>query len=109
VGTVGGLIALKGVLTRGVLGRTLRVIGLGLLARAAANVPPRRLVDLRTGARDIPVQTEADEAQEKVGQKAPADTEAVPVDELASSASAPKPSIKSTTKTRSSPRRRPRQ
>jgi BON domain len=108
VGTVGGLIALRGIRTRGRVGKGLRVIGLGLLARAAANVPPRRLVDLGTAARDIPVQTEADEVQKRPGQGTPADPEAARADELVSSESASKPSTKSTTRTKSILRRRPR-
>lgn len=56
VGTVGGLIALKAARTRGPAGRALSVLGVGLLARAATNMPPRRLVRLGAGERAIEVQ-----------------------------------------------------
>jgi uncharacterized membrane protein len=56
VGTVGGLIALKAARTKGPAGRTLSVLGMGLLARAATKRAPRRLVGLGEGRRAIEVQ-----------------------------------------------------
>lgn len=56
VGTIGGLVALKGIRNKGPVGRTLTLAGLGLLVRAATNLPPRRLVDLGSGRRGIDVQ-----------------------------------------------------
>lgn len=56
VGTIGGLLALKAARTKGPAGRTLSVLGLGLVARAASNLPPRRLVGLGAGPRVIDVQ-----------------------------------------------------
>jgi uncharacterized membrane protein len=56
LGTMGSVLAFKGVRTRGPGGRALSVVGLGLLARAATNLPPRRLVGLGAGRRAIDVQ-----------------------------------------------------
>lgn len=56
VATIGGLVALKGIRSRGPVGRALAVAGVGLLARAVTNVPPRRLVELGSGRRGIEVQ-----------------------------------------------------
>jgi uncharacterized membrane protein len=56
MGTIGGILAFQGARTRGPGGKALSVIGLGLLARAATNLPPRRLVGLGAGRRAIDVQ-----------------------------------------------------
>jgi uncharacterized membrane protein len=56
VGSAGGLMALKGSRIRGATGKALRVVGLGLIARAASNIPPRRLVGLGAGERAIEVE-----------------------------------------------------
>jgi uncharacterized membrane protein len=56
LGSVGGLIVLKGVRTRGRAGKALTIVGLGLLARAAANLPPRKLVRLGSGRRATEVE-----------------------------------------------------
>jgi uncharacterized membrane protein len=51
VGSAGGIMALKGSRTRGVAGKAMRAVGLGLLARAASNIPPRHLGGLGAGRR----------------------------------------------------------
>ena len=56
VGTVGGLLAVKGSRTGGVSGKVLSVIGFGLLARAASNFPARSLVGLGRSRRAIEVE-----------------------------------------------------
>jgi uncharacterized membrane protein len=56
MGTLGGILALRGARAKGPGGKALSLIGLGLLTRAATNVPPRRLVGLGTGRRAIEVQ-----------------------------------------------------
>jgi uncharacterized membrane protein len=49
VGVAGGLMALRGYRFRGPAGRALTLAGIGLLTRAASNIPPRRLVGLGAG------------------------------------------------------------
>jgi uncharacterized membrane protein len=56
VGSAGGLMAFQGSRSRGVAGKAMRAVGLGLLARAASNIPPRRLVGLGTGRRAIEIE-----------------------------------------------------
>lgn len=56
VGTVGGILAFRGARAKGPGARALSLMGLGLLARAATNLPPRQLVGLGTGRRAIEVQ-----------------------------------------------------
>jgi uncharacterized membrane protein len=56
VGTLGGILAFKGARARSRRGRALSALGLGLLTRAATNLPPRRLVGLGAGRRAIEVQ-----------------------------------------------------
>jgi uncharacterized membrane protein len=56
VGTVGGLLALKGSRTHGIQGQFISALGFGLLARAASNVPARSLVGLATGQSAIEVE-----------------------------------------------------
>jgi uncharacterized membrane protein len=56
VGAAGGLMALKGARASGAAGRALSVLGLGLLARAATNLPARRLVRLRADRRGIKIE-----------------------------------------------------
>lgn len=46
LGAAGGLMAIKGLRTRGVAGEVLTALGTGLLARAVSNTPPQPLVDL---------------------------------------------------------------
>jgi len=46
IGVLGGLLVLGGLRTRGAARRALTLTGMGLLTRAASNVPPRRLVGL---------------------------------------------------------------
>jgi uncharacterized membrane protein len=49
IGTLGGALAVKGTRTKGTPGNLLRLLGLSLLARAASNIPARRLVELGIG------------------------------------------------------------
>src|SRR5215208_4985333 len=56
VGTVGGLLAVKGSRRGGVPGQVLSVIGFGLLARAASNVPARSLVGLGARHREVEIE-----------------------------------------------------
>ena len=56
VGSVGSLIALRGSRTSGLPGRVLGIVGLGLLARAASNIPPRRLVGLASGHHAVEIE-----------------------------------------------------
>jgi uncharacterized membrane protein len=56
MGSLGGILAFQGARAKGPGGRTLSLIGVGLLARAATNLPPRRLVGLGAGRRAIDVQ-----------------------------------------------------
>jgi uncharacterized membrane protein len=56
IATVGGLLALKGVRTRGVPGQVMSVIGLSLLTRAASNLSARRLVALARGERGFDIE-----------------------------------------------------
>jgi uncharacterized membrane protein len=56
VGTIGGILAFEGVRTKRPGGKALTMLGLGLLARAAGNLPARRLVGLGAGPRAIDVQ-----------------------------------------------------
>lgn len=46
LGAAGGLMAVKGLRTRGVGGEVLTALGTALLARAVSNTPPQPLVDL---------------------------------------------------------------
>lgn len=56
VGTLGGLMALQGMRTRGLQSQVLSLVGMGLVARAAANLPPRRLIALGWSGRAITVE-----------------------------------------------------
>jgi uncharacterized membrane protein len=56
LGTVAGLLVVRGSRTRGVPGRLMRVVGLGLLTRAAGNIPARSFVGL--GARTQKIEVE---------------------------------------------------
>lgn len=56
VGTAAGLLVFRGSRTRGAAGRALRVLGFGLLARAASNIPPRRLVGLGAGRQALEIE-----------------------------------------------------
>jgi uncharacterized membrane protein len=56
VGTVGGLLAIRGTRKGGVSGQLLSVLGFGLLARAAGNLPARSLVGLGAGRRAVEVE-----------------------------------------------------
>jgi uncharacterized membrane protein len=56
MGTIGGLLAYQGNRTRGVRGKVMSVLGLGLVTRAASNVPARRLVELGLGQRGVAVE-----------------------------------------------------
>jgi uncharacterized membrane protein len=53
VGTIGGILAVQGARTRGQAGVALSTLGLALLARAATNLPPSRLVGIGAGRRAI--------------------------------------------------------
>jgi uncharacterized membrane protein len=56
VGTVGGVLAVTGARTRGVAGSILGAMGLGLVARAATNLPVDRLIGLGSAQRGIEVE-----------------------------------------------------
>jgi uncharacterized membrane protein len=56
VGTVGGLLAVRGSRMGGISGQVLSVIGFGLLARAGSNLPARSLVGIVGGRRAIKVE-----------------------------------------------------
>jgi uncharacterized membrane protein len=49
VGVAGGFMVIRGARFRGPAGRALTLAGMGLLTRAASNIPPRRLVGLGAG------------------------------------------------------------
>ncbi|MGH7509108.1 MAG: SRPBCC family protein [Gemmatimonadales bacterium] len=55
-GTIGGLMVLKGVRTRGPARNALTAAGFGLLTRALTNLPARRLVGAGAGRRAVDVQ-----------------------------------------------------
>lgn len=55
-GVAGGVLLSRGVRTRGVAGRSLSAIGVGLLARAVSNASPRQLVNLGAGRRGFGVE-----------------------------------------------------
>lgn len=55
LGAIGGFLTLRGARTRGPGGKALSAIGLGLLARAATNLPSRRLVGVGAGRRAVDV------------------------------------------------------
>jgi uncharacterized membrane protein len=56
VGTLGSILAFQAVRSKGAGGSAVSLIGLGLLARAATNLPPGRLVGLGAGRRAIEVE-----------------------------------------------------
>jgi uncharacterized membrane protein len=56
VGSLGGLVVLQSGRTRGLRGKVLRLVGLGLVSRAAANIPARRLIAFGSGGRAIVVE-----------------------------------------------------
>lgn len=56
VGSVGGFLALRATRSSGFPGRLLGVVGLGLLARATSNIPPRRLVGIARGRHAVDVE-----------------------------------------------------
>jgi uncharacterized membrane protein len=53
---MGGLLAIGGTRKGGMSGQVLSVLGFGLLARAASNVPARSLVSLGTGKRAVEIE-----------------------------------------------------
>lgn len=55
-GTLGGLLVVQGLRSKGAVGRTLSAAGLGLLTRAVTNLPTRRLVGLGAGRRAVEIQ-----------------------------------------------------
>jgi uncharacterized membrane protein len=56
IGALGGVLAVQGLRRSDPARRALTVVGLGLLARAATNLPPRRLVGIGAGRRAIDIQ-----------------------------------------------------
>lgn len=56
VGGLGGALAARGIRSGGFTGGALATLGVGLLARAATNLPPRRLLGVGAGRRAIDVQ-----------------------------------------------------
>jgi uncharacterized membrane protein len=56
IGTIGSVMAVTGLRTAGVAGKAISVLGMGLLARAASNLPPSRLVGLGAARRGIEVE-----------------------------------------------------
>ena len=56
LGTLGGLMAIKGFRTRGPAGKALSTAGIGLVTRAMTNLPASRLVGAGAGRRAIDVQ-----------------------------------------------------
>ncbi|HKP50792.1 MAG TPA: SRPBCC family protein, partial [Gemmatimonadales bacterium] len=56
VGALGSLLALQGSRTRGLQGQMLSLFGVGLVTRAAVNLPTRRLITRVRGARPITVE-----------------------------------------------------
>jgi uncharacterized membrane protein len=56
IGTLGGLLAVKGVRGKGALGSALTTAGVGLMTRAITNLPPGRLVGAGAGPRAVDVQ-----------------------------------------------------
>jgi uncharacterized membrane protein len=56
MGALGGLVAIQGARTRGIQGQILSLFGVGLVTRAALNLPARRLITLVRGARPITVE-----------------------------------------------------
>jgi uncharacterized membrane protein len=56
MGTLGGVLALAGIRGRWPGSKALGVLGLGLLARAATNLPPRRLVGIGAGRHAVEVE-----------------------------------------------------
>jgi uncharacterized membrane protein len=56
VGAAGGLLVLNGMRTRSSVGRALMLAGVGLLTRAASNIPPQRLAGLVRGRQGIEVE-----------------------------------------------------
>jgi uncharacterized membrane protein len=56
MGSLGGVLALEGIRDRWPGARALGVLGLGLLARAATNLPSRRLVGIGAGRRAIEIE-----------------------------------------------------
>jgi uncharacterized membrane protein len=56
MGTLGGLLVIQGTRTKGAVGKALDAVGLGLIARAITNLPPRRLLGTGAGRRAVEVQ-----------------------------------------------------
>ena len=56
VGALGSLVAVQGSRTRGLQGQVLSLVGVGLVTRAAVNLPARRLITLGRGGRAITVE-----------------------------------------------------
>jgi uncharacterized membrane protein len=56
LGTLGGLIALKGVRGKGIIANTLTLTGIGLLTRAVTNLPTGRLIGAGAGRRAVDIQ-----------------------------------------------------
>ena len=95
LGAVGGLMAVKGLRTRGVGGEVLTALGTALLARAVSSTPPQPLVDLGSSGSSATVSTGFVEKGASVS-TAPAQEE-----EVTSDASPPQHSTKSTKRRRS--------
>ncbi|HET7599473.1 MAG TPA: SRPBCC family protein [Gemmatimonadales bacterium] len=58
--TLGGLLTLRGLRSRGIGGTALGLAGLGLLSRAATNLPTRRLTGIGAGRRAVDVRKTID-------------------------------------------------
>ena len=56
MGAAGAALAIGGVMQRGWMGAVSSVIGVGLLARAVTNLPPRRLIGIGAGRRAVDFQ-----------------------------------------------------
>lgn len=56
VGSIGSIMAVTGVRTPGIPGKALSLLGMSLLARAASNLPPSRLIGLGPARRGIEVE-----------------------------------------------------
>jgi hypothetical protein len=95
LGAAGGLMAVKGLRTRGVGGEVLTALGTGLLARAVSNTPPQKLVDLVTdGSSAIP-------SAGPTERKAPVPVAAAPEEKVPAHGSQARRATKSTKRRRS--------
>jgi hypothetical protein len=94
LGATGGLLAVKGIRTRGVGGEILTALGTALLSRAVSGTPPQALVDLVSDGSSATPSARLPE------QEAPA-TEAVQEEEMAAHATHHRRTTKSTKRRRS--------